>query len=185
MSTGLEGKKQAGVDYGMELPKQSLFRFADLHVHTTDSDGSYTVREVLKNAVKLGIGYLSFTEDTRILDKVFRPAYSAAIRAACMDQAYVPGFFRIMSEKGELKVGVEIARISEVRTMVPQFERDTVVAVPTGPFKVRNSGTGKINSFYQQDNMYLCLNDENGKGMWKTTDSHDHGNDMCHRDTGQ
>ena len=61
MSTGSEGKKHASVDYGTELPKQSLFRFADLHVHTTDSDGSYTVREVLQNAVKLGIGYLSFT----------------------------------------------------------------------------------------------------------------------------
>lgn len=112
------------------------------------------------------LGYLSFTEDTRILDKVFRPAYSAAVRAACMDQAYVPGFFRIMSEKGELKVGVEIARISEVKTMVPQFERDTVVAVPTGPFKVRNSGSGKMNTFYQNENMYLCLKDENGKGLW-------------------
>ena len=26
--------------------------------------------------------------------------------------------------------------------------------------------TGKTNSFYQNANLYLCLNDENGKGVW-------------------
>jgi hypothetical protein len=46
------------------------------------------------------------------------------------------------------------------------LERDTTVVIPTGPFPVLNSATGKTNSFYQNANMYLCLNDENGKGVW-------------------
>ena len=56
--------------------------------------------------------------------------------------------------------------VEEVQSRAPSFERDTVISVPKGPFKVKNSGTGKVNSFYQQDNMYLCLSDENGKGLW-------------------
>ena len=48
---------------------------------------------------------------------------------------------------------------------VPLAARDTVI-VPTGPFTVRNGATGKDNTFYQNKNMYLCLNDENGKGVW-------------------
>ena len=48
----------------------------------------------------------------------------------------------------------------------PVFERDTLVEVSKGPFRVKNSGTGRMNLFYQQDNLYLCLQEESGKGIW-------------------
>lgn len=38
--------------------------------------------------------------------------------------------------------------------------------ISKGPFKVKNCATGKINQFYQNEHLSLCLNDENGKGMW-------------------
>lgn len=44
--------------------------------------------------------------------------------------------------------------------------RDTVVTVPSGPFKVKNCATGKMNTFSQQSNNWLVLKDENGKGLW-------------------
>ena len=53
-----------------------------------------------------------------------------------------------------------------MKSKAPVFERDTVVTVSKGPFKVKNSGTGKMNLFYQQDNMYLCLKEVGGKGLW-------------------
>ena len=37
--------------------------------------------------------------------------------------------------------------------------------VPTGPFEVKNSGTGKMNKFYQNSHLSLCLS-ENGKDLW-------------------
>lgn len=43
---------------------------------------------------------------------------------------------------------------------------DTVVNIPSGPFKVKNCGTGKTNLFSQNSNNYLVLTDENGKGLW-------------------
>ena len=38
--------------------------------------------------------------------------------------------------------------------------------MPAGPFPVKNSGTGKTNSFSQAPNGSLTLKDEQGKGLW-------------------
>ncbi|MCR5018507.1 MAG: hypothetical protein K6A64_06900, partial [Bacteroidales bacterium] len=46
------------------------------------------------------------------------------------------------------------------------FLKDTTVVVPQGPYDVINHNTGKINRLYQNKNLYICLNDENGKGVW-------------------
>ena len=51
-------------------------------------------------------------------------------------------------------------------TKVQVLERDTTVVIPTGLFPVQNSATGQTNYFYQNANLFLCLNDENGKGVW-------------------
>ena len=43
---------------------------------------------------------------------------------------------------------------------------ELVVEIPEGPFEVTNSQNGKKNTFYQNAQLSLCLNDENGKGLW-------------------
>lgn len=48
----------------------------------------------------------------------------------------------------------------------PVAAKDTVVTVPSGPFKVKNCATGKTNLFSQQSNNWLVLKDEKGKGLW-------------------
>lgn len=48
----------------------------------------------------------------------------------------------------------------------PAAAKDTVVTVPSGPFKVKNCATGKTNLFSQQSNNWLVLKDEKGKGLW-------------------
>ena len=59
-----------------------------------------------------------------------------------------------------------IHKLTLQRTKAPEHERDTVVVVPEGPFRVKNSGTGKMNLFYQNSNGALCLKEEEGKGLW-------------------
>ena len=49
---------------------------------------------------------------------------------------------------------------------VPAAAKDTVVTVPSGPFKVKNCATGKTNLLSQQSNNWLVLKDEKGKGLW-------------------
>ena len=41
-----------------------------------------------------------------------------------------------------------------------------LVEIPQGPFKVKNSGTGKINLFSQTPNLALSLKEEDGTGIW-------------------
>ena len=38
--------------------------------------------------------------------------------------------------------------------------------VPTGLFPVKNFSTGQTNYLYQNSHLSICLNDENGKGVW-------------------
>ena len=62
-----------------------------------------------------------------------------------------------------VKISGADARRSSGGAMVAKVE------VPTGPFEVKNSGTGKTNLFYQNENMYLCLKEVEGKGLWGVT----------------
>ena len=59
-----------------------------------------------------------------------------------------------------LEMDVQSAVVKSNRT--PEL----VVEIPEGPFEVTNSQTNKKNTFYQNAQLSLCLNDENGKGLW-------------------
>lgn len=110
--------------------------------------------------------YMSMTEDARIIDRVFRRQYADILKSSFDNAAFAPAVLKVGSVKGSCYMSLTLDKTNDIKSNAPVFERDTVVNVPKGPFSVRNCGTGKINSFYQRENMYLCLNDENGKGLW-------------------
>ncbi len=112
------------------------------------------------------LGYYSTTEDDRMVDRVFRPKYAAQIKEAADSAVYVPVLFTTTVAKGHKRMALSLDKVKTVTENAPEIERDTSVEVPKGPFEVMNSGTGKMNTFYQQENMFICLNDENGKGLW-------------------
>lgn len=134
--------------------------------NTLDSYMDGAGMDVATNSETHFLAYFSITEDSRALDMVFRPEYASIIKENVSSVAYSPAVFTAVTEKGGLVMNLSVSRIEDVKSKAPEFERDTIVVVPKGPFRVKNSGTGKMNTFYQQDNMYLCLNDENGKGLW-------------------
>lgn len=107
--------------------------------------------------------YVSLSEDRRLLSDVFRKEYGNAVAASLEGASLAPVFFRTDRDGGFYAYS---GRIGEFRSKAPSFERDTVVKIPAGPFRVKNSGTGRMNLFYQQDNMYLCLQELDGKGIW-------------------
>lgn len=107
--------------------------------------------------------YFSLSENRKALEMAFRPAYSEVLAASVRDVSFAPVF---MSVSKDGAITVTSVKITELKSKAPVFERDTVVVVPKGPFRVKNSGTGKMNLFYQQDNKYLCLKEEGGKGLW-------------------
>ena len=128
------------------------------------SDAS--VEDKLSGKNSYFVSYLSLTEDAGYVSSVFSPAFLKGIMASTEDISYEPAFFTVHEDKSGLNLNLDIFRTTVLKSQAPTFERDTEVIIPEGPFRVKNSGTGKWNLFYQQENLYLCLQEEGGKGLW-------------------
>ncbi len=134
------------------------------------SAGEYTLKERLQDA---GISapdgftaYASFTDAPEIVDDLFSAALAKSVKDYASGSGYVPGFASA-DLSGELPgFKVTLDRRALRGTKVQVMERDTTVDVPTGLFPVKNFQTGKTNYLYQNSHGSICLNDENGKGVW-------------------
>ena len=130
----------------------------------------YPLRERLADAglsMPAGIvAYTSVTDCPSILTDLFSKFPAEAFAAYVAGSAYAPALAGIDLSSGEPDIRVSLDKRALKGNKVQVLERDTTVVIPTGPFPVLNGETGKTNSFYQNANLYLCLNDENGKGVW-------------------
>lgn len=82
------------------------------------------------------------------------------------DAEYAPLVMRVYAKGQAVRTDFACPHLTHVRSRAPKFDRDTVVAVPAGPFKVMNSGTGRTNLFYQRKNGAISLKEEDGRGIW-------------------
>lgn len=83
----------------------------------------------------------------------------------------------VVEEQDSVQVEEEMSKQDSVRVYVqadtlvakePEIESEVKAAdVSRGPFKVRNSGTGKENMIRQNKDNTLELLDENGKSLWR------------------
>ena len=110
------------------------------------------------------ISYFSFTEDKAGLSSIFKKTMLSDLQEICGDAEYCPFVLTVAGGK-KSSVSIDVHKLSLKKTKAPVFERDTVVLVPKGPFEVKNSGTGKMNKFYQNSHNSLCLSQE-GKDLW-------------------
>lgn len=109
--------------------------------------------------------YFSFTEDKDFLGEVFSKSALGYVRSRTGAGDYCPMVLRISKDKKGYFLVSELAGTKVKRSKAPEKERDTTVVVPQGPFMVMNSGTGKMNSFYQNSHLSLCLSEE-GRDLW-------------------
>ena len=130
----------------------------------------YPLRERLSDAglsLPAGIvAYASATDFPAVLTDLFSKIPAEALGTYVTGSAYAPALAGIDLSSGKPDIRVSLDKRALKGNKVQVLERDTTVVIPTGPFPVLNSSTGKTNSFYQNSNLYLCLNDENGKGVW-------------------
>ena len=105
----------------------------------------------------LDSGFLSGLLKDEVYEAV-KPLYEGAEYAPMVLYAYEKG--------GCVATDIVVHNLSLQRMKAPEFERDTVVTVPSGPFKVKNSGTGRTNIFYQNPQGAICLKEEDGTGIW-------------------
>lgn len=111
------------------------------------------------------ISYFSFSENEEFLKDVFRPAFMNLVSPVYEGAEYSPAVFSVSHGKSGPVLSAEVLKLTLQKSKAPSFERDTVVTVPEGPFQVKNSGTGKMNSFYQNSHLSLCLR-QDGKDLW-------------------
>ena len=90
-------------------------------------------------------------------------AYTEGDRYAYATPSLIITYAKSRFNIERVKISGADARRSSGGAMVAKVE------VPTGPFEVKNSGTGKTNLFYQNENLYLCLKEVEGKGLWGVT----------------
>lgn len=109
--------------------------------------------------------YFSFTEDKGMLGDIFSSKALPYVESLTEGYDYCPLFVKIAPEKKRTGISAELVRTDVRRSKAPVTERDTTVVIPQGPFEVKNSGTGKMNRFYQNSHLALCLS-EDGKDLW-------------------
>ena len=167
-----------------ELPDESMFTYLNGWIVSGSMAGveefasgratSYTLKELMVNAglndmfsdeSASFMAYQSFTEDKGTLADIFRAPVLNMVLSSVQGADYSGVFISAGHHKFPYDVTMSVFK-KEIRKSKPVQDKHITVNVPTGPFKVKNSGTGKMNLFYQQENMYLCLKEESGRGLW-------------------
>ena len=109
--------------------------------------------------------YFSFSEDRAELSSIFKKAMLEDMQELVADAEYSPLVLSVLGGKKNSTVNISLHRCTLKKTKAPTFERDATVVIPEGPFEVKNSGTGKMNKFYQNSHKSLCLS-QDGKDLW-------------------
>ena len=110
--------------------------------------------------------YASLGDAPQAPERIFSPVLAAPLNAFVRGAGYAPAMVSL-DLSGErpvfqARVSTRVLKGSKVQVL----ERDTTVVVPTGLFPVTNYLDGKTNYLYQNAQKSICLNDENGKGVW-------------------
>ena len=134
------------------------------------SKGDYTLKERMADAsIPTPSGftvYASLTDSPLTLDNLFSAKVADALKAWVTGSGYAPAMASLDLSGSLPKMKLEVYKRALRGTKVQVMERDTTVVVPTGLFPVQNFSTGKTNYLYQNSHLSICLNDENGKGVW-------------------
>lgn len=110
--------------------------------------------------------YADFPKGDKWLESILGTELCDVYYSLKGDAEYAPFVMRVYAKGQSVRTDFACPHLTHVRSRAPKFDRDTVVTVPTGPFKVMNSGTGRANLFYQRKNGAISLKEEDGRGIW-------------------
>ena len=167
-----------------ELKDESCFTYIDGWIVSGSLDAvkqykegyalEYTLQEYMADAgqkdllsgVSVLTAYYSPSAYTQYNKDIFKAPVADAVAVMCADADYCPVIFSALKDKKGIDMKFQMPRLDLLKTRAPGHERDTVVVIPQGPFRVKNSGTGRMNLFYQNSHGAICLQEEDGKGLW-------------------
>lgn len=121
--------------------------------------------DLLAQEPSVFVSYFSFTEDKDALAGIFSRDFLSFINSQTEGYDYCPFVLRAVKGKKQTELHAQLVRTEVKRSKAPVAERDTTVVIPEGPYEVKNCGSGKMNKFYQNSHLSLCLS-EDGKDLW-------------------
>ena len=153
----ITGSKKAIEEYvsGMALSY-------DLKTYMADADQE----DLLADRVSTCVVYVNIPKEDKWLSELLGAEFCAMHDALKGDAEYSPLVMSLFCKGEQMHSDIECKHLKHYRSRAPKFERDTVVTVSKGPFKVLNKAKGATELFYQQPNGAICLKDENGRGLW-------------------
>ena len=167
-----------------ELEDESCFTYingwvisgsqAAIDEYVTENVLEYSLTDKMRDAGKQNLmsdepvlfqAYFSFNEDKDSLGDIFSKKSLPYVESLIEGYDYCPMLLKVSKDKKGSYINVALLKTQVKRTKAPEKDRDTTVVVPQGPFEVMNSGTGKMNRFYQNSHLSLCLS-QDGKDLW-------------------
>ena len=130
----------------------------------------YSLKDRLSDAsVDLPQGYVAYaslSDAPEVADEILSATLSEPLKRFVRGAGYAPAAVSLdlSGEQPSFRLQVDTRALKGTKVQV--LERDTTVVVPTGLFPVTNYTTGQTNYLYQNSHLSICLNDENGKGVW-------------------
>lgn len=141
--------------------------FGDLPSVRAFGKGEYTLKERMADAsVPTPAGFTVYASMTDVNLNVLSGKADAALKQWVSGSGYAPAMASLDLSGDWPRMKLAVYKRALRGTKVQVMERDTTVVVPTGLFPVKNFSTGKTNYLYQNSHLSICLNDENGKGVW-------------------
>lgn len=138
--------------------KMTDYSLKDLMDDAGDSDP-------LADRTSSAVAYFSFSEEKEAMKNIFASSFTDRFSSLYEDAEVAPAVLSVAKDKDGMNIVFDLMNLSVETANEALFEGDTTVVVPKGPFKVKNSGTGKMNEFYQNSHKSLCLREE-GKDLW-------------------
>lgn len=112
------------------------------------------------------LAYASLSDAPEVVADIFSGPRAEAVSRYLNGASFAPAFAVLRTgSRPALQVTLDRRMEQKIREG-ESFIKDTSVVVPAGPYDVENYTNGKTYSLYQNKHMYICLNDENGKGVW-------------------
>lgn len=144
--------------------------FGDLAAVKGFDKGDYSLKERMADAsvpAPLGVTvYASLTDAPESVTSVLGGALGQAVKDWVTGSGYAPAVATLDLSGANPAFRIGLYKRALKGSKVQVMERDTTVVIPTGLFPVKNFSTGQTNYLYQNSHLSICLNDENGKGVW-------------------
>ncbi len=112
------------------------------------------------------VAYSSLTDAPDFPDRLLVKELASPLKDFAVGAGFAPAMATLDLSEALPSMRIRVSTHTLKSNKVQVMERDTTVNIPTGPFTVYNYFTKKNNQLYQNSSLSICLNDENGKGVW-------------------